>query len=459
VSRRWEVLPPVILLILGALLLAPGHGLWSDELFSAEVARLPLADIVRAAVEGRGTATYMLDVPPSYNAPYYVLAHAWLALPLTGDGASLRLLGLLAAAGGTALVTRAVARVAGTPAGVAAGVAIALNQMVVALAVEARSYGLALLATGGAALGLARWLDGARWGLLLFGLAGAGMGMAHWYAAPVLVGLVVAGLVLGRRRALPVVAVGVLALLPSAGLVLLNVLNGTGDRNAGHVQDTGGRLPVLGAQAWAGSRTLLLLVTLALALAALARAPRVRVLGAAWVAVPLALLTAAEAVRPTYYPRYLMPALLGLGVLAGAGAAAWRRRVAVPLVAALAGASLLATLPLLDRPPRERADDVVALLEERQRPGEPIVATDMRAALGLEHYVRAAAPRLAADVLVPPDDPPPGEDVVWLVRTEHRGRLYGRDDDAILLADGLRTVDQVRVPARTTTLVVQRWQR
>ena len=81
-----ELVAPALVLLLGILLLLPGHGLWFDELFTAEVARLPLADILSAVVHGRGTTGYLTGVPPSYNAPYYLVVHAWMSLPgLGGD--------------------------------------------------------------------------------------------------------------------------------------------------------------------------------------------------------------------------------------------------------------------------------------------------------------------------------------------------------------------------------------
>ena len=86
-GARWtppELLAPLLVLILGVALLLPGHGLWFDELFTAEVARLPLGDIVSAIVRGEGTTSYLAGVPPSYNAPYYLVAHAWMTLPGLG---------------------------------------------------------------------------------------------------------------------------------------------------------------------------------------------------------------------------------------------------------------------------------------------------------------------------------------------------------------------------------------
>ena len=116
-----ELLAPLLVLILGVALLLPGHGLWFDELFTAEVARLPLGDIVSAIVRGEGTTSYLAGVPPSYNAPYYLVAHAWMTLPGLGGDTALRVLSLLATAGGLALITRAVARLAGRAANVSQG--------------------------------------------------------------------------------------------------------------------------------------------------------------------------------------------------------------------------------------------------------------------------------------------------------------------------------------------------
>ena len=462
----WEAVPPAVLALLGAVVTARGAGLWFDELFSAEVARLPLADIVSAAVTGEGTTTYLSDIPPSYNAPYYVLVHLWLELPWTGSDMSLRLFSLLAAVGGLAAMTRAVARLGGTGAGVVAGLAVAANPLVLDQVAQARPYGLVVLATGLATLGLARWLDDEPRGLLLLGLAGAGMGLAHWYAAPVLAGLVVAGVVMKPRGAVALLAVAAAAVLPTVGLVVLNLFNGNGDRNAGHLLDTDGTLSWLAAQAWAGHQWPLLVVTLGLGAVALVRAPRLRVrrltvLGAAWVGVPLALLTAAELIRPVYFPRYLLPALLGLAVLAAAGALASRlpRPVALGAAGLLVAATALAGYPTLDRPPREKADEVVAALAQWQEPGEPVVAVDHRSAIGLEHYVRQRHPGLADDVYLPPEDAPTGADRVWLVRNVHRGVVYPTDDDEMLTAEGLRLVEETFFSGSTTTLVVQRWER
>jgi mannosyltransferase len=454
-----ELVPVLLVLALGTVLLLPGHGLWYDELFTAEVGRVPLGELFTAVVEGRGTASYLADVPPSYNAPYYVVVHAWMSLPGLGGDTSLRVLSLLTTAGGLALVTRAITRLAGRATGVLAGAVVACSPLLLEQAVEARSYGLAVLATGGAALGLARWLQEPPRGLALFGLAGAGMGLAHWYAVTTLAAFVVAALVLRGRRALPVLLIGALAVVPTAALVGVNVVSGNGASNAVHLQDTGGRLTRFALEAWTGGHRPLMVLVLGLAVLAAFRAAGVRVVALCWVVVPLLLLTAAELLRPVYWPRYLLTGLLGVGVLAAAGALSVPRAARMPVAALLLGCTLLAGAPLVDRAPRERSDDVVRALADVQRPGEPIIAADRRSALGLDHYVRTSAPRLRADVVLPPDDAPPDAGRVWLVRRFFGDSPGPTDDDDILRAAGLRVIEQHDFPARSTDLVLQLWAR
>jgi 4-amino-4-deoxy-L-arabinose transferase-like glycosyltransferase len=454
-----ELLPVALLAALGTLLLLPGHGLWFDELFTAEVGRLPLGEILSAIADGRGTTSYLAGVPPSYNAPYYVVVSAWTSLPGLGGDTSLRVLSLLATAGGLALITRGLTRLAGRATGVLAGLVLAGSPLLLEQAVEARSYGLAVLATGGAFLGLVRWLQQPPRGLLLLGLAGAGMGLAHWYAVTVLAAFVVAALLLRGRRAVPVLLVGAAAGVPAVLLVGLNLLNGTGARNAEHLRDTGGTLAEKAVAAWTGGVTPLLFLTVGLAVLGALRARGVRVVATAWLLVPLLLLVTAELVRPVYLPRYLLAGLLGLGVLAAAGAMTVTRPARVPVAALLLGCTLLASAPLLDREPRERADDVVLRLAELHGDGEPIVAADQRSAIGLDHYVRTLAPQLRPAVVLPPNDAPADADRVWVIRRLLGGVPEPTDDDAILEAAGLRMVRQEDFPASKTDLVLQLWER
>jgi hypothetical protein len=459
---RWspfELLPVALLLVLGWLLLRPGHGLWFDELFTAEVGRLPLGEILSAAVSGRGTTDYLPTVPPSYNAPYYLVVHGWMSLPGLGSDTSLRVLSLLATAAGLALITRAVTRLRGLPTGVVAGLLLAATPLVLEQAVEARSYGLAVLATGGAALGLVRWLQDPPRGLLLFGLSGAAMGLMHWYAVTVLAAFVVAAVLLRRRAALPVVLTGALAVLPTAALVAMNLLNGTGARNAEHLLGTGGALPFLALDSWARGSTPLLALTVVLALVGAVRARGLRVVGTAWALVPLLLLVIAELARPVYLPRYLLAGLLGVGVLAAAGAFALPRPLRWPMAALLVVCALLVSAPMAERGPRERSDELVARLAELHRPGEPIVAADQRSAIGLDHYVRTQDPQLRPDVILPPDDAQADAERVWLIRRLWDGVPEPSDDDEILREAGLRMTDEHDFPAGKTHLVLQLWER
>ncbi|HWN27580.1 MAG TPA: glycosyltransferase, partial [Actinomycetospora sp.] len=72
-STAWWLAPAVVALLLGAVIVfGRAHGLWYDEFFSVEVSRRPLAEIVRAAWEGRGTTWSLRDIPPSYNLPWYL---------------------------------------------------------------------------------------------------------------------------------------------------------------------------------------------------------------------------------------------------------------------------------------------------------------------------------------------------------------------------------------------------
>jgi len=241
--------------------------------------------------------------------------------------------------------------------------------------------------------------------------------------------------------------------------VAMNVANGTGDRNAEHLRPTGGRLAGLALDDWSAGRTSLLVVLVALMVVGLVRASGARVVAAAWVVVPLLLLTAGELIRPLYLPRYLLTGLLGIGVLAAVGARGLPRLARAPAAALLLVLTLVASAPLLDREPRERGNEVVALIAQVQAPGEPVVAANQRAALALDRYTRVLVPRLRADLILPPDDAPPDADRVWLVRRLIFGVPEGTDDDALLTAAGLRPQRQWAFPASKTDLVLELWTR
>jgi mannosyltransferase len=146
-------------------------------------------------------------------------------------------------------------------------------------------------------------------------------------------------------------------------------------------------------------------------------------------------------------------------VLAAAGALTLPRPARAPVAALLVAFSLVAAAPLADREPRERADEVVQLLAELHRPGQPIVAADQRSAIALDHYVRTLAPDLRPDVVLPPDDAPADADRVWMVRRVFGGEPVPTDDDAVLEAAGMHISDVHDFPAGKTDLIVQVWVR
>lgn len=458
-----RLLPPVLLAGLGTAQLLRDHGLWYDELYTVAVVDRPIADVVDLVADGRGPAPW-LDVPPSFNGPYYVVAALWTRLPLVdADAAGLRSLSLLAAVAAVAVLARAVSLLAGERVAVAAGLCAATAPLLLTQAVEARPYGLALLATALALLGVVRWVRGG--GLWLFGVAGTAMSLLHWFALPALAGLALGAFLSGRservrgqsgRRWAPM-AVAAVASLPALGLVGLAVARDA--EGGGYLEPTGLLVPWQALLAWTGAdlpgtRALLglpLLVLTVVAAALGARAAGRAPLWWAWLAVPVGTVTAVDLVRPVFVPRYLLPGLVALAVLAAVGAS---RRTWVVVVLVVAG--LVADAGVLTRARWERADLVAAFLLAEQRPGEPVVAVEGRSAVGLAHY--AASTRLGADLRLPPEDPPAGATRVWLVRQlREDGSLRPSDDDQLLTSTGLRVLRTELFRAVKTDLVVQLW--
>jgi mannosyltransferase len=288
------------------------------------------------------------------------------------------------------------------------------------------------------------------------GVGATAAGLAHWFAVPVVAGLALAALVLRRRRAVPLLAVSAVAVLPTLALVALAQLNGTGDSAVGWIRGTGADVPVLALRAWTGGGGALLAALLLAVAVGLARGQRTTaVVAACWVGVPLAAVTAAELLRPVFVPRYLLPALLGLAVLAAVGLARLPRWALVGGTGVLVALQLVAVAGVLERGPREDARGAVDDLRDRQRPGQAVVAVDRRAALALEQY----AGRLRPDVVVPPSDPPAGQDVVWLLRQASDAGVRSSDDDAVLRGQGLRLRDSWTYEGTSSDLVLQRWSR
>jgi 4-amino-4-deoxy-L-arabinose transferase-like glycosyltransferase len=461
-AAAWQFVPPLVLAALGGWLVAHRYGFWFDELYTAEVAPLPLGRLFDALISGDGTIAYLRDAPPSYNAPYYAVAHLWLTLtPFGADELGLRMLSLLAGTGAVAVFTRAVARLADRRTGLIAGLVLATNPFVVAYAGEARGYTLALLATALAALGLARWLDGEPNALLLYGLAAGAAGLFHWFALLVPAAFALSAVILRRRQSVPVVAVTALAAVPALAVVGIALANGVGSSGAEWIRGVGWIVPGILLRSWSGGHVALLVATAA-AVAAGSRATnrQARVVGVCWVAVPVTAVTAAELVRPVYIDRYLLPAVIGLAVLAALGVARSPRRWLPLAVAALLVPSTVATVSNIGKGPREDVRGAVALIAAAHRPGEPVVAAARWDALGLDHYTRRDHPELVADIVLPPAAVPAASSV-WVLRRATTG-VKGDDDklaglDLDLTGRGLRVVDERRVEGRRSVVLVQRW--
>ena len=464
-GQVWWLVPPVVMAVLAGWLLVQPRGFWYDELFTAEMAPLPLGTLVDAVVSGEGTISYLRDAPPSYNGPYYAIAHLWLTLTgLAPDEFGLRLLSVLAAVGAIAAFTRAVGRLATPGVALATGLVAATNPFVVQYAAEARSYALALLATALAALGLARWLHDRPGALLLYGVALAAAGMAHWFALLVAGGFALAAVVLRRRRAGAFLAVTAAAMVPALTLVATAVANGVGSSGAEWIADVGLAVPVQVFQSWSGAWTPHVVATGLAAGAGLLLSGRgrrdARVVAVAWVAVPVAATTALELLRPVYVDRYLLPALLGLALLVGLAAAA-RRPLAAVLLGSVLAMSLWATAKEVRLGPKEDVRGAVAAVARGHRPGEPVVAAARWDALGVDHYSRRDHARLVPDVVLPPD-PVPTAPRVWVVRRSFdgvkgdRARLAALDQE--LTGRGMRVAEERRFPGRYAPILVQRWE-
>ncbi|MGH9225373.1 MAG: hypothetical protein ACRD2W_16685 [Acidimicrobiales bacterium] len=460
----WWLAPPLVLAVLGGWLLLRNHGLWYDEVYTAEVAPVPLGRLLRALAGGHGTIPYLRDAPPSYNAPYYAVAHLWLTvtrLPATEIG--LRLFSLVSAVGAVAVFTRTVARLAADRrVALVAGLVAATNPFVVQYSAEARGYALALLAVSCAALGFARWLDGGgRWALWLYGTGVAVAGLAHWFALLVAVGFAVAAVVLRRRDAAGVVAVTAAAAAPTLVLIGIALGNGVGASGAEWLRGVGGNAPWLTLRAWSGRYPPLLVVTVVAAGAGLAVGARhARVVAAAWVGAPVVLMTAGELVRPVFVDRYLLAATLGLAVLVALGVTRLRGWTGVGAAAAVLALSVVSTAIEVNRPPKDDTRSAVALVAGRHVAGEPVVAAARWDALGVDHYVRVEHPALRRD-LVLPGAPIPASTTVWVVRRAAggvKGDPRKLDDlDRELAGRRLRVTEEVRFDGRYADTLVQRW--
>jgi len=403
---------PAVLLALGLVQLSRDLPLWYDEAYTRLAASVPLPTLLRGVWHRTGVIHYLMDVPPSFNAPYYVLMHFWCDA-FGASGFALRLPSLLCAAGAAGVLTEIVRREAGPGPALLAGLLCATGPLFFDEAIQARDYGPAMLALALCALWFREWLASGT-GLARTASAALVAGLMHWFTLPVVAGFALAALVSRRRAGIRAASALAAACVPAGLLVGWSLAGGTAGAPA--PSPVGLWLPVDAVRDWSRGMTALSIALALVAVIGLLRARRVFV--ASWAVVPMLLVTGVELLRPAYFARYLLFPLLGVVVAAALGVAAipWSRLRRI-VGAALVTLSLVAVLAHLDDGAREPSPAAVRLLAAEQLAGQPIVPADGRVSLDLETYL-SLEPRLAADLVLPPTlfSDQTTSDVVWLVR-------------------------------------------
>ncbi|MFJ9074006.1 hypothetical protein ACIRO3_01960 [Streptomyces sp. NPDC102278] len=338
-----RVAPPLVALALGlwGLERGPAGGsMWRDESVTVQVAHRPLGDLWE-----------LLGQVDAVHGLHYLLLHGVFAL---WDGGlwALRLPSVAATALAAAGVAAVARRLAGERAALCAGVAYAVLPPVQMYAQEGRSYAFVACAVVWATHLMLRERWAAYTLVLLLGC---------WLHEFAVLALLAHGIVAWRSRGWRWSAAAVVAAL----LPLARVSAGQAERQLGWL----GRPSW---QDWAAYGALVLAVAL---LARGPSAPRELVR----VAVPLALLPPGllllvSLAHPWYVDRYVLYALTGLALLAGARLAAARGVWPWVLVAALLAP--LGWWSVWLRTPESRKDDVLAVaaaVRERARPGDAVL--------------------------------------------------------------------------------------
>ena len=447
-----RVVPALALFAWGMAQLLRNLPLWYDEAYSRLAAQAPIATLFSAWYHRTGLAAYLTTVPPSFNAPYYVLLHLWSTVAGT-DAFALRLPSLLCAVGAVVVITELVRRQAGPGAALLCGLLTATGPLFADEATQARAYGPALLALSLCALWFLDWRRTGD-GLVRVGVAAVVAGLLHWFTLPVLIGFAVTALIDKRRRAAWVLLA---AAVPAALLAGWSMLGGAAGAPTPAVVGTS-----LAWQALLDWSSGFWPLSVALAVAALAaiRRSEQRVLLLCWVLLPLVLLTGAELIRPIYFARYLLFTMLGLIVATALGVAAIRSGVLRRVVAVVLITESVFALGLrADDPAREPSVQVVQLLAAEQRSGEPVVAADGRVALDLETNL-GSANRLQADLVLPPTEftSSATSDVAWLVRVVvHQGSIPVMPAEQLLIDGGWTLQTSTLLTGLDVDLKVERW--
>ncbi|MET8336634.1 glycosyltransferase family 39 protein [Streptosporangium canum] len=435
---------------------------WRDESVSVMAATMSFDELWR-----------LLDDIDAVHALYYLMLRPFAAF---GGEFAVRLPSALAVAGATFGIA-AIGRKLATPqVGLLAGLVYAVLPMISRYGQEARSYALVSVVAVAATWVL---LGERRSRYAGYGLLVALLGWFHLYAllllpahavvvlrrrgetVPWLASLAGAGVLLaplaviasGQREeqlfwlkvpglpelgqlgvdiaggdaawASPLLPALFLALL--IALVLLGIWNGTRSRRRGVLTAEGHR-----EDAWAGGHR---------EDPVAGEGPgRPSLVGVAvpWAVLPVVLSLLISQIHPVYSPRYVLFAVPGLALLAGAGLAALRRTPATwAVLAALVAFSVTAHLAV--RGPANRPDDLRTLAAElsaQERPGDAVLYVPERFRLFVVVY---GEPYRRLSALGP------GSDRVWLVSRRIRGPEWEEDPRLKELKRDFRKAGQTRI--------------
>ncbi|MGW5846710.1 glycosyltransferase family 39 protein [Streptomyces sp. NPDC055254] len=339
----WRVLPPLLASLLGLWGLERGGSMWRDESVTWQVAHRPL-----------GGLWDLLGQVDAVHGLYYLLLHGVFQL---WDGGlwALRLPSVAATALAAAGVAAVAHRLAGDRAALLSGLGYAVLPPVQMYAQEGRSYALVAAAVVWATYLMLRERWAAYAVVLLLGC------WLHEFAALALLAHAFTG---RRSRGWWWAAGAVLALLLPLALV--------------SARQARQQLGWLGRPGWEDWTAYGVVAAAALLLARGAERELVRV-ALPLVLLPPGLLLTLSLVHPWYVDRYVLYALAGLALLAGARLAALPSGTVRRVWPWLAAAALLAPTVLWSawlHTPESRKDDalaVAAAVRERARPGDAVV--------------------------------------------------------------------------------------
>ncbi|MFG2711726.1 heparan-alpha-glucosaminide N-acetyltransferase domain-containing protein [Streptomyces goshikiensis] len=337
----WRWLPPLLAILLGLWGLergGPGGSMWRDESVTWQVAHRPLGGLWR-----------LLGEVDAVHGLYYLLMHGVFGL---WDGGlwALRLPSVAATALAAAGVAAVGHRLAGERAALCAGAVYAVLPPVQTYAQEGRSYALVAAAVAWATYLMLRERWVAYSVVLLLGC---------WLHEFAVLALLAHAFTARRARGWRWSAGVVLALLLPLAVV--------------SVRQAERQLGWLGQPSWQDWAAYGVVAAASLLLAGGAERELVRV-ALPLVLLPPGLLMVISLINPWYVDRYVLYALAGLALLAGARLARARAWWAWGLAAALLVPFALWSVWL--RTPDSRKDDVLAVaaaVRERARPGDAVL--------------------------------------------------------------------------------------